>query len=98
MSDDQEQVGTGRTGTVEDWTTKPVIARYPSVDSGGQWAPAVEVYVDEASSDGGWIQNFILHDGTPQNRFPVGRTGANRIDFGNAQQLIDIWATLNKGA
>lgn len=99
MSDDyQDDEREKRSGTVEDWTAKPAIREYPTGTFGGQWIPAVEVYVDEPSSDGGWIQKFIVHDGTPGNRFPVDRVGSDRINFVDPKQVLDIWVSLNKGS
>lgn len=101
MSDDQEQEGTGRVGTVKDWTAGPIIAEYPSGTVGGYWYPAIEVYVNERAPDGQWwVQKFIIHDGTPDRRFPVDQVGPNRIPFDDYDRkgLRDLWATLNKGA
>lgn len=78
-----------------DWESGNPIARYISGSKDGQWYPAVEVYLEEVDADGNAHQRYILHDGTPNGRYPVDRVG-QKIDLIDAQTRINEWRSINK--
>lgn len=73
-----------------DWLSNPPIWTKDASSHNGHWVPAVEVYQEELADDGAWIQRYLVHDGSSQNRYPVDRTGS-KVDLNDPQVLIDEW-------
>ena len=74
-----------------DWLSNAPIWTADVSDFNGQWVPAVEVYEDELADDGAWSQKFLVHDNTPNGRYPVYRVGSVRADLHDPQTLIEEW-------
>lgn len=78
-----------------DWTRDTPIASRESGVHNGFWYPAIEIYSESDGPHGTAQQRFILHDGLPNNRFPVDYVGP-KLDLSDPQVLIDQWRRLAK--
>lgn len=78
---------------MEDWLSQdPVMTSEPRVVA-GRWIPGLEIYSEEQCSDG-WLQKFVIHDGTRRRRYPVERSASVRQDLSDPDFLISQWKTL----
>ena len=78
---------------MEDWLSRDPILRYEPTVYRGRWVPGLEIYSEEKLPDG-WLQKFVVHDGTNNGRYPVERSGTVRQNLTDPDFLISQWKSV----
>jgi len=79
---------------MKDWLSKdPIMTFKPKVHE-GRWVPGLEIYSEEECPDG-WLQKFVIHDGTNNGRYPVERSASAKQDLTDPDFLISQWKSLH---
>jgi len=79
---------------MKDWLSKDPIMTYEPKVHEGRWVPGLEIYSEEEWPDG-WLQKFVIHDGTNNGRYPVERSASAKQDLTDPDFLISQWKSLH---